>query len=283
MPLPRLLFFILACFLMAATEPVIAADPSRYAMTSVQLSEHVASRVGRQVWLNESGGNRNAITSWNASEDFASLGIGHFIWFPKGLASKFQESFPDMIAFLRERGARPPKWLDASPVPPCPWRTKREFKRAFNSPKMIELRSYLHGTVGLQTQFLVLRMEKALSKILNALPDHQDRDHVEQQFSRVLGASPDLYPLIDYISFKGEGVNPSETYPSRQTGKPQGWGLAQVLLAMDGNSTSASEVLSEFADAAGFALKQRVANNPHDKRWLNGWLKRTETYRKPLD
>jgi hypothetical protein len=252
-------------------------------MTSIQLSEALAKRVGHQVWLNETGGNRNAITSWNAAEDFASLGIGHFIWFPKGLNSKFQESFPGMIAFLRERGARPPKWLDVSPIPPCPWRTKLEFKKAFNSPKMIELRNYLLETVGLQTQFLVVRMEKALSKILNGLPVQREREHVEEQFSRVVAASKDLYPLIDYINFKGEGVNPSETFPSRQTGEPQGWGLAQVLLAMTGSSNDPTVVLGEFADAAGFALKRRVANNPRDKRWLTGWLKRTETYRRALE
>ncbi|MEA3211856.1 MAG: hypothetical protein QOE70_4913 [Chthoniobacter sp.] len=36
--------------------------------------------IGRRVWQNECGGTREGLTSWNADESFASLGIGHFIW-----------------------------------------------------------------------------------------------------------------------------------------------------------------------------------------------------------
>lgn len=251
-------------------------------MSRIEITADVATKVGRQVWLNETGGDRDMITAWNPAEDFASVGIGHFIWFPEGLQTRFAESFPKVLAFLRARGAKPPAWLDRDPAPPCPWRTRAEFKRSFEGRQMRELRAFLHETVGLQAQYLVERMKAALPKILDSLPDDQQRAQVKAQFHRVLDASPDLYPLIDYINFKGEGIAPSETYPSIATGEPEGWGLKHVLMSMNGATSERSSVLGEFADAAGYVLKRRIRNNPPNRRWEKGWLKRTETYRRPL-
>src|SRR5262249_24465668 len=51
----------------------------RSALPQLALPADVARKVGHKIWLNETAGNRDAITSWNANEEFASLGIGHFI------------------------------------------------------------------------------------------------------------------------------------------------------------------------------------------------------------
>jgi hypothetical protein len=51
---------------------------------------------------------------------------------------------------------------------------------------------------------------------------------------------------------------------------------------MKGTSPEQAVVLGEFADAAGYVLKRRIRNNPPNKRWEKGWLKRCETYRQPL-
>ncbi len=251
-------------------------------MPSLKISPSNATKVGRQVWRNETGGNRDAITTWNAAENFASVGIGHFIWFPEGLETRFEESFPKMLNYLRGRGAKLPAWLDQPKVPPCPWTSRNDFYRSFQSPQMVELRRFLLDTVGLQTEYLALRMQAALPIILDTLPRPQDRAHVREQFIRVATASPDLYPLIDYINFKGEGISPSETYPNATTGVPEGWGLKHVLLEMRGKSLTRSDVLKAFADAAGYVLKRRIRNNPANKRWKRGWLKRVNTYRRPL-
>ena len=50
---------------------------------TLTLSPEEARRIGRLIWRNESGGTRGGLTSWNAGEDFASLGIAHFIWYPE--------------------------------------------------------------------------------------------------------------------------------------------------------------------------------------------------------
>src|SRR4051794_39519410 len=61
--------------------------------SAVNLSEGEAKRIGQKIWQNECNGTISGLTSWNAGEDFASLGIGHFIWYPEGRRGPFEESF----------------------------------------------------------------------------------------------------------------------------------------------------------------------------------------------
>jgi hypothetical protein len=245
------------------------------------LPADVAKKVGQKIWFNETAGNRDAITAWNANEEFASLGVGHFIWFPAGKAAPFEESFPRLLEFLRKKNAHLPSWVDRTPIPPSPWTSRTDFKRNFNSPEMRELRQFLLETVAGQTQFLVARAQGAMDKILANTPDSAEREHIITQFSRVTHASRDLYPLIDYINFKGEGTNPVETTVDT-TGRRQGWGLKQVLLKMDGGTSDSQAVLAEFADAAQFVLQQRVRNRSSNRIWEAGWLRRVDTYRRPI-
>jgi hypothetical protein len=55
-------------------------------------------RIGRKVWQNECGGTVAGLTSWNAGENFASLGIGHFIWYPAGRADRSRKAFLPLFA-----------------------------------------------------------------------------------------------------------------------------------------------------------------------------------------
>jgi hypothetical protein len=252
------------------------------AVPQLVLPADVAKAVGQKIWLNESDGSRDAVTSWNANEEFASLGIGHFLWFPAGKTAPFEEDFPLLLEFLREEGTHLPSWLDKTPIPPCPWMNRAEFKKAFNSPVMKQLRQFLLGTVAGQTQFLVARAQRAVGKILENTPDDEEREHIITQLSRVARASNDLYPLIDYINFKGDGTNPAETAVDKQTGNREGWGLKQVLLRMNGTTDDRNAVLAEFADTAQFLLRQRVRNLPANRLWQAGWLHRVDTYRRPI-
>ncbi|HTG05836.1 MAG TPA: hypothetical protein VK635_17490 [Bradyrhizobium sp.] len=252
------------------------------ALPQLVLSYEVAIKVGHQIWLNETGGDRDAITSWNIGEEFASLGIGHFLWFPEGKKAPFDEDFPRVLEFLRAHNARLPSWVDKTPIPPCPWISRPDFIRQFNSPEMTKLREFLLDTVAGQTQFLVVRTQGTLDKILANTPDDGERQHIIAQFSRVARASKDLYPLIDYINFKGDGTDPAETALDQQTGVRQGWGLKQVLLRMKGTTSEPTAVLAEFTEAAQFVLRQRVRHIPANRVWEPGWLSRVETYRRPI-
>jgi len=252
------------------------------AVPQLVLPDDVAQKVGHQIWLNETDGNRDGITAWNAGEEFASLGIGHFLWFPAGKPAPFEESFPPLLVFLRQQNAHLPTWVDKMPIPPCPWTSRADFQKNFNSPQMRELRQFLLDTVAGQAQYLVVRANGAMDKILQTTPDSAERAHIITQFSRIAQASKDLYPLIDYVQFKGEGINPEETAVDKQTGNRQGWGLKQVLLKMNGTATEPKAVLAEYADAAQSVLQQRVRNIPANHPWESGWLRRVDTYRRPL-
>ncbi|MGZ5512150.1 MAG: hypothetical protein ACXWG7_02070, partial [Chthoniobacterales bacterium] len=73
----------------------LALAGSGFPAQAITLSRADAQRIGRKVWQNECGGTIAGLTSWNAGENFASLGIGHFIWYPKDVRGPFEESFPD--------------------------------------------------------------------------------------------------------------------------------------------------------------------------------------------
>lgn len=242
----------------------------------------LAKKIGQKIWLNETGGKPDAITAWSANEEFASLGIGHFIWFPVGKWLPFEESFPALLEFMRKKNVRLPAWLDQTQIPANPWTSRAEFRKNANSPQMKELRQFLLDTVPEQTQFMVARAQGAMEKILKTTPDGTEREHIVIQFTRVIRASENFYPLIDYINFKGEGTNPNEAAMNRETGRRQGWGLKQVLLKMNGDTSDPKAVRAEFADAAQFVLQQRVRNLPSNRVFEVGWLRRVATYRRPI-
>jgi hypothetical protein len=242
----------------------------------------LAKKIGQKIWLNETGGKIDAITSWSANEEFASLGIGHFIWFPVGKWLPFEESFPALLEFMRKKNVHLPAWLDQTQIPANPWTSRAEFRKNANSPQMKELRQFLLDTVAEQTQFMVARAQGAMEKILKTTPDGAEREHIIIQFTRVIRASENLYPLIDYINFKGEGTNPNEAAMNRETGRRQGWGLKQVLLRMNGDTSDPKAVRAEFADAAQFVLQQRVRNLPSNRVFEVGWLRRIATYHRPI-
>jgi hypothetical protein len=257
--LPALVFAALIAFL---PRPL-------YAIT---LSHADVLRIGKKIWQNECNGTIAGLTSWNAGEDFASLGIGHFIWYPKGRRGPFEESFPKVVSFISKRGAKLPTLLLGVGEKPCPWNSRTEFLRAHHSTEMNQLRQFLADTIDLQAEFLMARLESALPKML-AEAAASDRDNVKAQFERLTKTPQGCYALIDYVNFKGEGVLHTERYQG------QGWGLLQVLEAMHG--TSDPGAVDEFARAARAVLTRRVQNSPaerHESRWLSGWIRRVNSY-----
>ena len=240
-------------------------------LSAIALSHAEALRIGKKIWQNECNGTVSGLTSWNEGENFASLGIGHFIWYPKGQRGPFEESFPKLINFISSRGAKLPKLLLGAGELPCPWNSRAEFLRAQQTPEMKELRQFLADTVDLQAEFLVSRLGNALPKMLDeAAP--AERQNVQQQFERLASTPQGCYALVDYVNFKGEGVLHTERY------RGEGWGLLQVLEGMRANGTSA---VNEFSHSAAAVLKRRVQNSPPERneaRWLSGWLNRVHSY-----
>ena len=237
----------------------------------VRISDADALRIGKRIWQNESNGTVAGLTAWNAGENFASLGIGHFIWYPQDVHGPFEESFPKLLKFAREHNVAIPAWLSQSPA--CPWNSLAGFSSAQNSPQMRELRQFLSRTIDLQAQFMVARLQQSLAKMLDeAAP--ANRANIERQFARVASTPHGCYALVDYVNFKGEGVLRTERY------RGEGWGLLQVLEQMHG-SDNGPGAAREFSSSAAAMLRRRVQNSPperHEARWLPGWLNRVHSY-----
>ena len=249
----------------------IAPTGANWAAKAVRISDADALRIGKKIWQNESNGTVAGLTAWNTGENFASLGIGHFIWYPQGVNGPFEESFPKFLAFAREHRAAIPGWLNQSPA--CPWNSRAEFSSAENSTQMRELRQFLSRTIDVQAQFMVARLQRSLAKMLDeAAP--AERANIERQFGRVASTPHGCYALVDYVNFKGEGVLDTERYHG------EGWGLLQVLEQMHGTENGAGAA-REFSNSAASMLRRRVQNSPperHEARWLPGWLKRVHSY-----
>ena len=260
------------CYLLVALvfAALIALLPQP--LHAITLSHADALKIGKKIWQNECNGTIAGLTSWNSGEDFASLGIGHFIWYPKGRRGPFEESFPKLVSFISKRAAKLPTLLLGTGEKPCPWNSRTEFLRAQHSTEMNQLRTFLADTVDLQTEFLIARLESALPKMLaEAAPS--DRANVQEQFDRLTKTPQGCYALVDYVNFKGEGVLHTERYDG------QGWGLLQVLEAMHG--TSDTGAVDEFSRTAKAVLTRRVQNSPanrHESRWLSGWIRRVTSY-----
>ena len=97
----------------------------------ITLSDKQATFIAQKVWQNEGAGLDKYLVHWNDGEDFASVGIGHFIWFSKGHTERFREVFPMVLTYMQNKGVKMPIWLNDKT--PLPWSTKAEFYSAKNS------------------------------------------------------------------------------------------------------------------------------------------------------
>ncbi len=258
---------------LAGIASILLAGPALSAGRS--LTAEQVSRIGQRIWANECGGTVEGLTSWNKGEQFASLGVGHFIWYPPGKDGPFEESFPPLLRHLQSRGIRVPEWL--ARTPDCPWPGREAFSADSKGPRQQDLRKLLAATVREQTEFIILRLQNALPKMLAEAP-RSSRALVQSNFGLLLQTPEGAFAMIDYVNFKGEGTSPKERY------KGEGWGLLQVLMAMPQCKT-ADQYPGAFAHTAKRVLSRRVANSPKERgeqRWLAGWHNRCEGYRRRL-
>jgi len=243
-----------------------------------ELSDADYRWIGSRIYQNEALGKAEYLTHWNEGEDFPSLGIGHFIWFPKGIDAPFDEQFPALISYLRQEvpeNLQMPVWLQDLEPFDAPWNSKQEFDAAWSSSQMSDLREWLEATQLYQARFIVSAFEKRWIDL--DLPFKQ-----KQEFNGLLQAlfeTPEgLFAVIDYYNFKGLGNNPRESYQG------QGWGLVQVLdalavLRMD--EVQCDDSVAQFRDAAAGRLRLRVELSPPERneaRWLAGWTERIDGY-----
>lgn len=237
-----------------------------YATDDITINPEQALAIGLKIWYNESGGSVLGLTTWNNNENFASLGIGHFIWHP----NRTDTSFPLLLKYMQAKGIAIPSWLQ-NDKEPCPWKTRQQFMEDFNSPQMIELREFLLATIPMQTEFILLRAQKALPRILEGIPS-EERPYIIAKFYNLAKTSQGLYALVDYINFKGEGL--------AEDGRPaNSSGLFQVLNGMRYAPCDMTDIQA-FVWSANRLLTLRVLQTAYRQngRWLDGWRNRLKTY-----
>ncbi len=258
----------------ADSSPPATANATLGQPASSGLSAASRQKIGLKIWQNESGGKVSGLTHWNVGEEFPSMGIGHFIWYPKGFNGRWTESFPLFIRYAQQRGSQSiPAWVVSNPH--CPWASRAAFTKDFNGARLQELRKYLANNVALQTDYIIATSRTALPKIMASAPSSQ-RARIQTNYQKISTTSNGTYALIDYVNFKGDGTNPTERYNS------QGWGVMWVLMEMR-NTPSGQPAAREFAAAAKRCLDRRIQNSPSargESRWKAGWHNRCDTYAK---
>lgn len=234
--------------------------------------------IGNKIFRNEAGGVKSNLVHWNRGENFAAMGIGHFTWYPAGpRRHRFGNTFPKLLDYLEQRGERLPQWLKQARYQGAPWSSRSQLMREKGSRRVVELENLLYRTRHLQAEYIIKRAQRAMPKLVKKTP-RQLRSHVANNLNAVANTPGGWYALVDYINFKGEGLNRHGGY------KGQNWGLLQVLENMR-PSRPGPQALNNFADSAMAVLQRRVRNSPprrNEARWLRGWSKRVNTYRYPL-
>ena len=256
-----------------ASKPAQVSESAEKKDIFLNISKAELNTIGEKIFKNEADGIKKDLVYWNKGENFPSLGIGHFIWYKQGEPGIFEESFPQLVEFLKSKNVKLPKIMAENKY--SPWKDRQELinlkTKKIPDTDIEELTNFLYENKDLQIMFIFKRLESSLEKMLAV---SNDRENVRKQFYRVASSPNGLYPLIDYVNFKGEGTNPKERYNG------QGWGLLQVLENMKGTETGKS-ALTEFSNSAKFVLQRRVNNSDpskNERKWLQGWFNRCNTY-----
>jgi hypothetical protein len=238
------------------------------------ISSQIALPIGIKIWFNECGGSVDGLTAWNDGEDFASLGIGHFVWHPavNPKRASFASGFPYLIRYIEKRGGyKVPRWLHNALY--CPWSNRQEFLRAKNSSRMAELRMFLQRTVPVQAECMVKHLEEILPGLLESTPS-EDRSFIYNKFYLLARTPSGIYALVDYLNFKGAGISNS------RSNYLHGSGLLQVLRGMKFAPPRLTP-LQAYVWSAKKALLRRIETMPpsaNTERWLGGWFNRVNTY-----
>ena len=245
------------------------------AAQTLSISSQECEYIGGRVFANECSSKDDNLEVWNQDEEFLSLGIGHFIWYPKNTKKIYNESFTRFLDYAAANGIKIPDWIDAKSGAPCPWNSRDDFLLSLDSPEAKDLKGFLRATKNLQVAFVVERANESLLIMFNAL-DPEEREKIMRRFVAVSSTPNGRYALVDYINFKGCGISATERYNGK------GWGLLQVLSGME-DLKDGDDALKEFVRSAKRVLEERVANSPasrNEKQWLAGWKNRVGSYLK---
>ena len=242
---------------------------------NVRLSPSELRWIGSKIYANECAAKPENLIIWGEGEEFPSLGIGHFIWYPEDFKGPFVETFPDMVAYVSQFKAAP-LWLKKREPFSAPWTSKKVFLKAIDSEDMSLLRQWLLETHAYQAQYISLEVIKRFNHYLRTSKD-ANKKAVVRVFNQLMKTKEGRFALIDYVNFKGMGAD-HEEYQGEQ------WGLISVLKPITltaFHTMDSPQLLKAFVESAKQRLQLRVQLSPrqrNEQRWLKGWFKRLDDY-----
>jgi len=78
----KFLTFVL-CVAALSCAPFSSSSSAQDTTPLPELSASQKAAIGKKIWQNECACSVDGLTTWNAGEEFPSLGIGHFIWYTR--------------------------------------------------------------------------------------------------------------------------------------------------------------------------------------------------------
>lgn len=257
---------IFSSILALSTVSVSALEP----IDSIQ-SQTNLSLLAEKIYQNECHSNSENLLFWSEYEAFPSLGLGHFIWFPKNSTPPFEQTFPEFLRFVQVHYPEIPIPVLVANFQNSPWHSRKQFYELKKRGRLEVLQEFLEQTLSIQANFIVHRFEQKIISLVETLPDVKRRV-IEQKIKRLKSSDAGLFALIDYANFKGFGDRSKERYQG------VGWGLLQVLDGM--RLTAESNALAEFKRSAKFVLQRRIQHSKNQKEnvWKAGWFKRIDAY-----
>ena len=118
------------------------------------ISKAELNAIGEKIFKNEAAGKKENLVYWNEGENFPSLGIGHFIWYKQGEPGIFEESFPQLVEFLKSKNVKLPKIMAENKY--SPWKDRQELinLKTKKNPDIEELTNFLYENKDLQIIFI---------------------------------------------------------------------------------------------------------------------------------
>ncbi len=279
----RFLFWIFTAFLFLSSSQCFGnsnqrIDPSSQ-ITVAALSSAEVKWIGQRIYQNECASRPENLIHWNQGEEFPSLGIGHFIWYPANYSGPFQETFPKMFSYVDSFSVAP-AWLKRIEPFKAPWQNRDQFQQKRVSNQTLALQKWLQETHEYQALFIVEQFRQRLIEHFELVPVKTSNARLIGLINRLLSFKEGRFALIDYTNFKGIG-SATEQYQGEQ------WGLISVLIDVverqpEFESLTNQVLLDEFIQSAKNRLKLRVKLAPKsrgEQRWLKGWFTRLGGYR----